>query len=351
MKLLTFDIESCTGNPRDGSLCSFGYCLSEEFEIIERGDIVVNPKPKKFRLGRPGEEPKIKLAYEEEVFRAAPKFPQVYGKIKRLFAGDVTCLGFSIGNDVRYLNNACEVYRLPPIKYKYFDMQMIMGFYDAENTGAGLGKLGEKYGIEFLEHKSEEDAAVTLKLLETVCKATGKTVGELLEYYEIVLGRNDASGVVGTYSLAQLYNKKGLKCSKTQGGILLHEFISKMNAAPRKPGKLSGRRVCFNTELEKSDINLSRRMISKIYDLGGSYTGDLTVANTYVYGEKKEDDGRYNKVMQEIRSGRKIRLISEQQLKETLGDVDELEFDDISVLVRHAREKQKNRMEKRRRTR
>ncbi len=71
MKILSFDIESCTGNPLDGSLCSFGYCMAEDFEIVTKEDILVNPKPKKFRLGKYGEEAKIKLAYSEEEFRRA----------------------------------------------------------------------------------------------------------------------------------------------------------------------------------------------------------------------------------------------------------------------------------------
>lgn len=347
MKILSFDIESCTGNPSDGSLCSFGYCLADNFEIIERGDILVNPKPAKFRLGRKGEEPRIKLAYEEKDFRAAPKFPARYGKIKELFSGDVLCIGFAIGNDVRYLNNACAVYGLPLIEYKYCDVQMLLGFFDGENAGQGLGKMGEKYGLDFTEHKSEDDAAATLKLLEVICSSTGKSVEELLDYYEIILGENKKSGVTGTYSLAQLYNRKGLKRSKAQGGILLHEFLEEMNSLPRKAGKLSGRRFCFNSELEKEDINYSRRLIRKIYELGGRYTGDLTVANAYVCAEDAENDNRLKKVRFEISKGRKIRLISEKQFVADLGELEEMEFDDISVLVRHAREKQKSRMEKR----
>ena len=89
MKILSFDIESCTGNPTDGSLCSFGYCLSNDFDIIEKKDILVNPKPKKFKLGKSGEEARIKLAYSEEEFRSAPRFPAAYRKIRPLFEGAV----------------------------------------------------------------------------------------------------------------------------------------------------------------------------------------------------------------------------------------------------------------------
>lgn len=340
MRILSFDIESCTGNPADGSLCSFGYVLSEDFNIIEKGDILVNPMPDKFKLGKKGEEPKIKLAYSEKEFRSSPKFPEVYDKIKKLFDGEVLCIGFAIGNDVKYLNNACASYGLDIIEYKFCDVQMLVGFFNPENAGQGLGKLGEKYGITFTEHKSEDDAFVTLKLLEVICKNMGKTIKELLDYYEIVLGENNKSGFINTYSLAQLYNKKGLKRSKAQSGILLHEFLEELNSRPKTIGKLSGKRICFDSVLEKEDINYSRRLISKIYQLGGKYTADLTVANTFVKSPNVDDDARLRKVYSEISAGRRIKIISEDAFKAELGEIPELKFDDITVLARHSREKQ-----------
>ena len=35
MKLLSFDIESCTGSHNDASLCSFGYVTADEFLNIK----------------------------------------------------------------------------------------------------------------------------------------------------------------------------------------------------------------------------------------------------------------------------------------------------------------------------
>ena len=344
MKILSFDIESCTGNPNDASLCSFGYVLSEDFNIIEKGDILVNPKPDKFRLGKKGEEPKIKLAYTEEEFRAAPKFPKKYKQIKNLFGDDVLCIGFAVGNDVKYLNNACVSYGLDLIEYKFCDVQMLLGFFDCENSGLGLGKMGEKYNIEFTEHKSEDDAYVTFKLLEMMCQNSGKSIKELLDYYEIVPGVNSKNGFVNTYSLAQLYNRKGLKRSKAQGGILLHEFLEEMNSRPKVVGKLSGKRVCFNSYLEKDDINYSRKLINRIYELGGKYTGDLTVANLFVRAKETDADGRLKKVNYEISKGRKIKVVYQERFISELGEITELEFDDISVLVKHSREKQRNKI-------
>jgi len=72
MKILSFDIESCTGNPWDGSLCSFGFVLAENGAIIKREDILVNPLPRFFSLGKFGEEANIKLAYPVSAFRSSP---------------------------------------------------------------------------------------------------------------------------------------------------------------------------------------------------------------------------------------------------------------------------------------
>ncbi len=343
MKILSFDIESCTGNPTDGSLCSFGYCLSNDFDIIEKKDILVNPKPKKFKLGKSGEEARIKLAYSEEEFRSAPRFPAAYRKIRPLFEG-VLCVGFAVGNDVRYLNNACECYKLPVITYRYLDVQMLAGYIDEENKGLGLSRLGEKYGIEFAEHKSDDDAFATLMLLQKLCALSGKTVEELIDYYEIVLGTNDKNGIKNMYSVAQIYNRKGLKRSKAQSGILLHEFLEDMKRRPRVDGILKGKRVCFNGALEKDDIMLSRRLIKRVYDLGGKYVTDLTGVNLYIAEDDAEQDGRLRKIRYLHSAGQRVKIVAESEFLKKIGDVEEIEFDDVSVLVKHAREKAENRM-------
>ncbi len=342
MKILSFDIESCTGSPSDASLCSFGYCMAENFEVEEKEDILVNPLPKKFRLGRKGEEARIKLAYEEEEFRKSPRFSKVYNDIKRLFLKADLCIGFAVGNDVRYLNNACQAFRLPLIAYRFIDVQMLAGYIDEENKGMGLSRLGEKYGIEFLEHKSDDDAYATLMLFKKLCEVCGKDAKELREYYEIVPGINAKDGVKGMYSLAQIYNRKGLKRSKTQSGILLHEFLKEMKARPRGQGILRGKRICFNNEMEKDDILRARRLIKRIYDLGGSYTGDLTSANLYV-ASGSEGDVRLKKLKRLMRAGQRVKIVGEAEFTESLGEVEQIEFDDVAVLVKHAREKAENR--------
>ena len=74
MNYLFFDIECCDGN----HICSFGYVITNEsFEILEKEDIIINPQWR-FKLGRAGFDPRIHLAYSEDVFKRQKPFPYFY---------------------------------------------------------------------------------------------------------------------------------------------------------------------------------------------------------------------------------------------------------------------------------
>ena len=49
---------------------------------------------------------------------------------------------------------------------------------------AGLEKLAEEMGVEYLAHRSDEDARVTLKLLQSLCEKENLSIKELLKKLE-----------------------------------------------------------------------------------------------------------------------------------------------------------------------
>ena len=150
MKILSFDIESCNGNSKEASLCSFGYCLTDEnFNIIEQKDILVNPVSKKFTISN-FKGKGIKLAYEEKVFRESPTFDLVYEQIKALFDAVDLVVGFSIINDLKYINSACKHYNMPNFNFKFIDVQYIYGLYKGEQKA--LDKLMADIHKEFTFH-------------------------------------------------------------------------------------------------------------------------------------------------------------------------------------------------------
>ena len=70
MKYLIFDIECCDGK----HICEFGYVLiDEDFNVLERDCITINPEHK-FKLAGREKESDISLAFSEEVYYNSPKF-------------------------------------------------------------------------------------------------------------------------------------------------------------------------------------------------------------------------------------------------------------------------------------
>ena len=105
MRILSFDIESCTGNPYDASLCSFGYVVAEDDKITEQNDVLCNPVPARFTLGNFGKTPEIKFAYTVKQFRSQPRFDRRYRAIKGLFESADVVIGFALQNDLKFINN------------------------------------------------------------------------------------------------------------------------------------------------------------------------------------------------------------------------------------------------------
>ena len=111
MNYLFFDIECANCFQGKGKICSFGYVIcDEEFKILEQKDILINPKSK-FRLGKPGTDMGIKLAYDETEFLKHGDFSQTYDEIKSLFMnGNYIAFGHAVGNDLQFILSDCERY-------------------------------------------------------------------------------------------------------------------------------------------------------------------------------------------------------------------------------------------------
>ena len=94
------------------------------------------------------------------------------------------------------------------ISFKFFDVQQIMGFVYPDKKNLGLKTYADMFEIEFIEHRSDEDARVTLLILKHVAKEHNLTVHELLRKYHITPGSNSKSETVpcsnGTYTKKEL---------------------------------------------------------------------------------------------------------------------------------------------------
>lgn len=184
MDYLFFDIECSEGK----SICSFGYVLTDEFFCIkEKKDILINPQSY-FHTGPWGKKAKdegITLAYPTSEFRAQPPFPALYDKIKVLLKRKNTqIVTFSGDNDARFLNIACVRYHMPCFNYTFIDVQKIYQDMEGLKDQLSLEKMLALFELEIgdlVQHKSDDDAHITMMVTEALCKKTGKPLKELVK--------------------------------------------------------------------------------------------------------------------------------------------------------------------------
>lgn len=333
MKIFSYDIESTTGSHSDGSMCTFGYCIADEnFNIAEQKDIVMKPYTKRF-------ESKIKLHYEKAFIKEQPRFPAFYDEVKELFASSDLIIGFSVGNDVDFLNNACSVYKLDKILYEFVDVQLLFKSVYKRPNLSGLESIANELGIEYEAHRSDEDARVTLLVLKHICLDLNLSVGEVLKKYHITPGQNGALETVpcsnGTYTHKEM-------------NYLIGEFVEANRRHSRRyKGGLSFKTFAFSDEIRYGDIDLFRRIIKKIYELNGRI-GQIESSNNFVSlkGELTEKESRSIDIRN---TGRKrISTITLAELCEMLGELPKIDFSsDVEIIKEHRREIRRQRELKR----
>ena len=198
MRYLFFDIECA--NPKFNSICTFGYVLTDEnFRVIEQRDILMNPE-----TGYDKYVIKNILRYPTEELDSQMPFPCYYDEIGQLMCSPETVvLGFSISNDIRFLNETCIRYRMPSLNYRFYDVQKIYGDYAKVQDQASIETAGEVLQLNkpFFVHRSDEDARITMEILKAICVAKGMTLCELL---------NDASDCGGkNYNFIETWDIDG----------------------------------------------------------------------------------------------------------------------------------------------
>ena len=187
MKYLFFDIECA--NPKFNSICTFGYVITDEqFNVIEQKDILMNPE-----TGYDKYVIKNILRYPTEELDSKMPFPCYYDEIKQLMCSPETVvLGFSISNDIRFLNETCIRYRMPSLSYRFYDVQKIYGDYAKVQDQASIETAGEVLHLNkpFFVHRSDEDARITMEILKAISIEKGMSLSALLEEARSCGGRN-----------------------------------------------------------------------------------------------------------------------------------------------------------------
>lgn len=184
MKIIAFDLEACNRYV-PGSIFSIGIVEANDiFNITSKYTLLINPETKfvtKFR--KP-----IEFDIDEKALKNEPNFESIYPNIVELFSQDALYLAHSISNDLRMINYACKRYRLPSLKFKYICSQMLYSIFSDTSDGIGLSDAATLINSEFHHHYAEDDALMSLKLVEYICRIKGVSLIELLEEYNVSYG-------------------------------------------------------------------------------------------------------------------------------------------------------------------
>lgn len=267
-------------------ICAFGYVVTDErFNVLVREDVLLNPRGKFHLTDRKGGEGLV-LPYEYEDFKKYPAFPSAYPKIKALLEHpEHVVLGHATMNDVKYLNLETARYKLPPLKFSYYDTQ----FFYMNTTGefsrqCGLGTMAQELNVEFTPHRAVDDAYATMRVCEALCKKENTDVLGIVKRYKIRAGKTEGGRTYFADSAghrAYLAERERVKAERSKAREKFYRFVNSNMPRRKKGGPLEGKTFCFAKEIE-NDVANSVKLVGAVFNAGGKYTSHPKDCNVYI---------------------------------------------------------------------
>ena len=287
MKYVFFDIECACVYKSVAKICAFGYVLADEnFNVLEREDILLNPRGKFHLTDRKGREGLV-LPYVYEDFKKYPAFPAAYTRTKALLEDkDHIVLGHATLNDVNYLNLETRRYKLPSFRFSYYDTQFFyMNVKHNFSRQLGLGAMAEELGVEFTPHRAVDDAYATMRVCEAILRSEhAASVPDFVSRNHIRAGR------IADYKISPLASQ-GLKTylaerdeereRRAKAHDEFYRYVNKHMHRRAKAGSLAGKVFCFSKEVEE-EVPLSVHLVAAIFASGGKYTSHPAECNVYI---------------------------------------------------------------------
>lgn len=294
MQYVFFDIECACVYRTTAKICAFGYCLTDDqFNILKKEDILINPKGKFHLTDRKGEAG-IVLPYDYQGFKNQPLFPEVFPQIRALLEGeDKRVFGHATFNDVKYLNLETKRFRLPSLKFSFFDTQLLyMSLINSFERQLGLESIAQALGVEFTPHRAADDAYATMRVAQAMCEKEGLSMEALLQKYAVRPGKTASGSVMGGTSGGMeqfLAEKKREKDEREKKHLRFCRLIERKSRSRATAGIWKDRVFTFSREIEE-DYEAAKEYLEGVYSCGGRYT--MKIGSCDVYVRAAEDDGR-----------------------------------------------------------
>ena len=345
MKYLFFDIECADGGK--ATICSFGYVIADEnFKILRREDIVINPQRRFYLTGRAG-RPDVLLAYPEATFKRVPTFDKFYNKIKVLVENEeYYVVGHSIGDDVTYLNKACARYKLEPFSFEYFDTQRMYRELTGDKKSISLEKALAAFEIDerFRYHQSVEDARATMFLLKALLAKANASFEDYRTSTDRCTGKTANGKSEWDYTPpmteGRRLRERGLRGEKgdnvmlrgRRNHTLFLRYLDFGEAIGEKSNKLAGKKISISMNYETEHFKEMVIIAGMIKAAGGEYVLKASTVDIFATFDAIDEDGNLRRcsrgeyVKAEIDNGRDIQIITLDELLRLLGtSLEELE--------------------------
>jgi DNA polymerase III alpha subunit (gram-positive type) len=303
MRYVSFDIECAKVYGDFSPICNFGYVIYDEsLTLIEKKDIIINPRTNFKLKGRKGRED-VELKYPVEVYKKAPGFKFYYKTIKNILEyKDQIIMNHAVLNDINYIKNELKRMSLPEIKYKAYDTVDIYKAISNSKGSVSLDKIVDNYldPQPFTHHKADDDADAAMKFFIKSCEMMELNPKEMIEVAGI-------KPFDSTKDYSSPKKKRAIKINK-----IIHK-TKKLNVL------YEGKKIAISKSLEKN-LNISEEIITAIYQLGGQYTNLVSDADLFIY-EKDKHCKRCESFLQNIDKGNDISGVLYEEFRENANNV------------------------------
>lgn len=280
MSLVFFDIECASVYKTTAKICAFGYVVCDEnFNIIEKEDILINPKGA-FHLTDSKGEKGLVLPYKYADFKKYPDFRAVYPKIKALLEDENNIVaGHATYNDVNYLNLETRRFKLPSFSFSFSDTQLLyMTMTGGFSRQYGLGYIAEALNVDFTQHCAADDAYATMRVAEAMCRARGCSFTELESALNITRGRIENYSIFKPRSSGYSEYTEERRAAKEERSRARRDFyiyLSRKKGAPK-----AGSKAKFSTlpALSKTTFRYPSRSLIKFTRAEGNTRKNLQSA-------------------------------------------------------------------------
>ena len=294
MKYLFFDVECSNCFNRIGKICEFGYVLTDEnFNILKQDDIPMSPgrgRDNRFFLTGRKHEKDLILAYDYDFYYSQPEFPHFYERIKKLMCDqDTICFAYSMENDILHMFNTCKRYKLEPLNYRCFDVQLFAHKYLEAKDRISLKKacneiVGPHASATFNEHLSRDDAKTAMKIFEAICELEQISSANYLK-------QNPNSGANSNELIDNYFAKKKEKEQKKSEYALFDSVALKAKEAAKE--EYVGRRYEISAELKKSE-EIVKKIIDYVKEHNGVIINKASLAEYFIV----KDEANKQEIMQ-----------------------------------------------------